>query len=127
MPTYEVDDEAAVGGASGGPAEVGDTERGRLRREGGPEATGIGIGVAKVEHGREPAPPALAGRGADAAAAEHRRQEQLPRRRDPHLGEQNHVRASELTAALSWCAYKTGWSGCLYSGAGDGEFFFISY
>jgi hypothetical protein len=97
--TYEVDDESSVGGAAGGPAEVGDAERGWLRREGGPEAAGVGVGVTEVEHGQELAPP-LAGSGVEVAAAQGRRQEQLPRGRDPH-------RREKTTCDLVWPGLQT--------------------
>lgn len=50
---YEVDGEAAVGGTAGRLAEVGHAEWPLLRWERGPEAAGVGVGVAEVEHGRE--------------------------------------------------------------------------
>jgi len=73
---YEVDDEAAVGGAAGRPAEVCHAERALLRREGGPEAAGVGVGVAEVEDGRELAAPGPRRRGS--AAQRRRHEEQRP-------------------------------------------------
>lgn len=86
MRAYEVDGEAAVGGAAGRLAEVGHTERAPLRRERGPEAARVGVGVAEVEQGGElAAAPALRRRGGG-GAAQRRRREEEQQPRSPHGG-----------------------------------------